>query len=512
MRGTRAALVVALSVVLMTGAFARASVEESVISETRGVVQVRPKGGRWVIVRKVPRPLNAGDEIRTGTRARATINIWDGSRLSMGADASFSIEEASPRRSAFRLYLGPLKVEVRRAARRRFEVRTPTAVCYVRGTEFRLNVLSNGRTLVDLYKGLLGVEDNGGRQILLHPNERLSVDRRGMGVPQRVPTGGEVRRSRARESVRREIRLDMTRESLLDAAAREIKLGEYQQGKALIDVHGRRVRVEEYIIRPRADQFKFVVLNKRDGRIDYFYYLGTFNAALPTDLSSALRLLRGSVDSSPGTWLTGFETGRSNTTDSILEIGEGGHPVDVNNNGDADDDVAYFYDGGTGGFEDVSDRSVFLTLFDRYGLYLNGKLKYGWRGTNIDSNSDATESSNTDPISGAALTSANAYLDGTGFLASRSVSVTYPDSQSMHQRVYESYSDGAFLSWDNYIIRDNGEVAKLGDFSGITSGAGFEAKLLDFNYEQVITASEFNGRSIDLVVEPRILIESGLIQ
>jgi len=36
-------------------------------------------------------------------------------------------------------------------------------------------------------------------------------------------------------------------------------------------------------------------------------------------------------------------------------------------------------------------------------------------------------------------------------------------------------------------------------------------RLLDFNFEQVITASEFGGRKIDLVVEPRILIQSGLM-
>ena len=38
------------------------------------------------------------------------------------------------------------------------------------------------------------------------------------------------------------------------------------------------------------------------------------------------------------------------------------------------------------------------------------------------------------------------------------------------------------------------------------------ADLLKWNYEQQDTATEFQGRNIDLVVEPKIFIKSGLIQ
>jgi hypothetical protein len=36
--------------------------------------------------------------------------------------------------------------------------------------------------------------------------------------------------------------------------------------------------------------------------------------------------------------------------------------------------------------------------------------------------------------------------------------------------------------------------------------------LLHWNFETIVTASEFQGRKIDLAVEPKIFIESGLIQ
>jgi hypothetical protein len=35
--------------------------------------------------------------------------------------------------------------------------------------------------------------------------------------------------------------------------------------------------------------------------------------------------------------------------------------------------------------------------------------------------------------------------------------------------------------------------------------------LTAFNVEQVITASEFGGRSIDLVIAPKVLVQSGLL-
>lgn len=477
------------------------------ITQVTGVVQIDGD-----ILAELPHVLYPGDKVQTGHGAKATLLFDDGSRIELESDTEMLIEETTVHRKAFRLRLGRLTAYVRKILSRRFVVRTPTAVCSVRGTEFRIHVLAGGRTNVALIKGLLGVEDNRGHSILLRPNESLKIDRRGMGVPERIPSGRETRRRGRKQRMRREVGLDMGKDDILAAAAREVKLAEYQQGKVLIDVHGARVRLEEYILRPRPDQFKLVLLNKRNNRFDYFYYLGTFNRTLPDDLSTALRQLGGGIDTAPEFFLTGFETGRSNLTDSILEVAQGGHLVDVNFNADPGDNVPFFFDSTLDTFVSAAGRSVFQAIFDRYGFYLNGKLKYGWTGNNLQSYTDATGSSTTDPISGAALTSANAYLESSGSLAARSVSSTFPDGSKIHQRIYESYSDGSFLAWDNFIIDDEGRVADFSEFAGIRTGAGFRQRLLNFNYEQVITATEFSGRKIDLVIEPKILIQSGLIQ
>lgn len=476
------------------------------LSKVSGVVQLRGGGqGDWRTVPAAPHPVSDGDTVRTAVGAEAVLEIEGSGKIELGPNSTFTLERAVKAEGSFlRLEFGRLKAFVNRlAGSQRFQVKTPTAVCSVRGTEFQIEVLSGGRTVIDLYKGLLAVEDGRGQQILLHPNERLRVDASGLGAPGISPTQSEARRESFQSVMRREMSLDMSKEEVLAAAAREIKLAEFQQGKVLMDVFGQRVRLEEYIVRPRADQFKLVVLNERQARFDYFYYLGTFNTTLPADLSVALRQISGSVDNAPTFWLTGFETGRSNTRDSMIELAAGGHPVDVNSNADATDNVSFFYNAATDRYEDVTGRAVYQTLFDRYGFYINGGLKYGWTGTNIASYADTTAATTNDPHTGALL---------PAVLPARSVSTTFPDANQVHQMIYESYSDGTFTQWDNYIINDEGKIARQADFAGVTSGAKFKQKLLDFNYEQVITASEFQGRKIDLVVEPKILIQSGLIQ
>lgn len=470
------------------------------LTAASGIVQIRLSGYQtWEPVKKVPLPLSSGDSIRTGSKSNATLLFDDSSRIEMGPNGAFTLD-ASQGRSDIKLELGTIRAAIQKLLSRRFVVRTPTAVCSVRGTEFSVEVLSTGGTIIDLFKGLLAVEDMRGQQVLLEPNERIEVDRRGLGAPIPLPTQTQLQKVQFHGVMRRELSLDQTKEEVLAAAAREIRTAEYQQHKVMVDVFGHRVRLEEYIIRSSPDQFKLVVLNERKDRFDYFYYLGTFNKTLPRDLSQALRQIPGGVDTEPEYFLTGFETGRSNTLDSAVEIAAGGHLVDVNHNGSTADDVAYFYDSKSETFRDVSGKNVYQSIFDKYGFYLNGKLKYGWTGSSAQSYQDVVTPT-TDPITGKALAAA---------LPSRSVSLSFPNAENMHQVIYESYDDGTFTRWDNYIINDDGKIATFADFR-TTSGADYKSNLLRFNFEQVVTASEFSGRKIDLVVEPRILIEAGLI-
>ena len=288
----------------------------------------------------------------------------------------------------------------------------------------------------------------------------------------------------------------MSKESVLAAAAEEIKLAEYQQGKALVDVFGNRVQLEEYIMRPAPDQFKLVVLNKRENRLDYFFYKGTFNTTLPTDLSLALKEL-GGMPQSPNWYLTSYQTGRSNTTDSVEENASGGHIVDVNSNLDSSDDVASYFDATADQYVPVSG-AFYKTLFDYYSIKYNGTETYAW----------APNSPNVQTYLAADLTTT--ILGGS---AAYTIDTSFPDGTFLHNRIRETYGTGDdYTQYDNYIIDNDGKVASVTDFVGVTSGPQYRQALLNWNFQQVITSSFFGNRKIDLVVEPKILIQSGLVQ
>src|SRR5689334_18917019 len=106
------------------------------LTELTGAVSLAREGTSAWLDAKSGDPLGNGDMVRTGPRSRAVLAFDDGSRVKLGGSTVFTVEEASRGSSAMRLQLGSLRAWVTKAAKRRFKVATPTAVCSVRGTEF----------------------------------------------------------------------------------------------------------------------------------------------------------------------------------------------------------------------------------------------------------------------------------------------------------------------------------------------------------------------------------------
>ncbi len=181
-----------------TPAWARAT-----LTQVSGTVEVHSQD--WIVVSKTPYPVEPGETIRTTSRANAVLTFEDGSRVELAGNSSFTLEETASSSYSMGLGFGRLKAFVEKIAARRFQVRTPTAVAAVRGTEFQVEVLGDGSTSIDLYKGLLAVDDNHGRQILLHPNETTRINMMGLGASKRTPTRREIQRARFRDMVHGEI-------------------------------------------------------------------------------------------------------------------------------------------------------------------------------------------------------------------------------------------------------------------------------------------------------------------
>lgn len=469
--------------------------------------------------------LAAGDQVRTVAGASAVITFDDGSRINLGSNGSFTLQESTSGGTSLRLSIGSLRAWVNKALSRRFDVRTPTAVCSVRGTEFAVDVNAQGHTNIQMFSGVLAVADQRGNETVVRDRESLRVTDKGFssGQGQAAPQS-TTGKDRLKDQAKREVGLEMSKEAVQAAAAAESVNAVYKEGKTLIDVNGFRVRLEEYIVRPTADSFKLVVLNEREERFDYFYYKGTFNTTLPDDLSVALRQLPGCIGAPCQYFMTDYETARSNTQDNMLEVASGGHQVDVNNDGYADDAIYAAYDPATDQFASlnvptpggVGNDSFFKTLYDYNTLTFNGVPHGGWVPTGGSiTNMSAAQIDTTrvrldvnDPATLVAPTTLTTVRD---MPVCAPPNCTYDESGVMHSVVYADNGGDVWEKYDSYIISDEGKIAASGDFAGLTSGTSYKQTLLKWNFQTVVTASEFNGRKIDLVVEPKIFIQSGLI-
>ncbi|MEK7232693.1 MAG: FecR family protein [Elusimicrobiota bacterium] len=534
----------AIAALLLAAVFRAVCAQAVAISSAEGKVLFLKSGAyTWAQISS-GQVLAPGDQIKTTTGARATVTFDDASRVELNAGSSLTLKEAAPRASGVELKLGSLKAWISKSLNRRFSVRTPTAVCSVRGTEFGVDVDGSGDTRVRMFSGLLAVADKSGNEVLVKDGESVDVTREGLGRVSEGTPREERGDDDARRTAKREVGLQMSKEEVQAAAAEESKLSELQEGKALIDVNGNRVRIEEYIVRPAANEFKLVVLNERDARFDYFFYHGTFNQALPTDMSVALRQISGCIGAACDYFLTSYRTGRSNTQDNMIENASGGHQVDVNNNTVAADRVEAAYDPATAAFVSINvgapgvntspsgtgsllNTPFYQTIFNNYTLSFNGVEHGKWipSGT-APVLTDATNPGCTGLAGGCALS-----VDASLGQITQSSGGTYTTIQTapgcappdctyneigegiFHDVVYAANGAGdVWEKYDSYVINDAGKIAKTGDFAGATfGGTAFKTTLLGWNFQTIVTASEFGGRKIDLVVEPKIFIQSGLI-
>lgn len=457
------------------------------LSGARGVVQVRPEGAAvWelVVLTTGTRAFRDGDSVRTGAGASVEVSLGDGSTVILGANSEAALG-GSTARPIVELIRGLLSASLpdwRRGAPR-LQLAAGSVSSRANGTRLRVELGLSGRAVLEVLRGAVVVRDARGVELAVNGGERVRLDLRGAGAPEEEvaqPTQLELDRWRAR--ARRELALDRAREDVLVSAARESRLSELRQGRAVIDDEGRRVRVEQFMMRPAGDTLRYVTLNARRDRFDAFALTGVFNRALPEDLSVPLADLPGRADAAPTFVMTSFTTLRTNGRDSLVEVAQGGHAVDLNANADPTDDVSTLFDFRLGRDVDVTGRGVFKTLYDRYGLFADGTLKRGWRGANVASydpiEAVPSSASGVDPITGAPAAV-------FGFTSNE----TFPDPAE--RVVFESYGDGSSLRWEFRALDPDGRPAG-------TPGS------LSFSRSENVTATEFQGRSIKLVM-PQIL-------
>ena len=133
-----------------------------------GTIGVRRGDSRtWKPPEEGAMALAPGDSVHTGSDGRVELRLMaDGSRIDVGPSTTLKVIK-----DAISLDLGKVFLQIAKSVDRKlngFRVRTPTAVCAVRGTEFAVLTEPDGRTVVSVIEGDVEVTGlNGGEPVIL---------------------------------------------------------------------------------------------------------------------------------------------------------------------------------------------------------------------------------------------------------------------------------------------------------------------------------------------------------
>ncbi|MBN1383816.1 MAG: FecR domain-containing protein [Elusimicrobia bacterium] len=445
------------------------------------------------------------DNIRTAAGSTAIISV-NGHRITISEKTSAAVSELKGETSRLKVWIGRIRAMVKKLkARQKFEVKTPTTICAVRGTEFSVDVGDSGISRLEVYEGIVAArEEITGSEVLVNPGQYTIVE---SGVAPKEPEPMDKEETKAGEQggreaddikseAQREIFMEISRDAVLERAAEEIKSAEYQNGKALIDVSGNRVRLEEYIYRlpDNKKQFKYVVLNERENRFDFGKILFTFSNDLPENLNDATKNMfyyKGTAE--PQWYLTDLDSVMSNTYDKILEEAWGGVMVP----------------------DDPQSATEWRLFLSNYRFYIG--------------NADSTENSGKGKLmwqfidNGDRIAQSNefTYLPGTAYESHTDPALTtfklQPDGPTTFHFAYrDQYADGTWIEKHDYIIGDDGKIQTFADIVNPSdvSADKIKEKILTLNFENVYTSSMFSDKyekKIDLIFSSKLLSDCGIL-
>ncbi len=116
---------------------------QGVLTLVNGKVQIKSKSGKKTRTAKKNATVVEGERIVTGTSAQATLQLFDGSELSISPKTDFQLTKlqkpsAEDKVIQFKLFVGRLFASVKKLASSRssFEIEAGGVVCGVRGTKF----------------------------------------------------------------------------------------------------------------------------------------------------------------------------------------------------------------------------------------------------------------------------------------------------------------------------------------------------------------------------------------
>jgi hypothetical protein len=355
----RLALLLGLALACSAGLNAASDQAATLLKTTGKGCVVLPDGAAGEF--KAGMTLKPGSRVVTEEAGQAVLMLADGSQVNLGPNTDLTVSELSQdgnkRVTVFELLRGLFKASVQKlTVGSRFEVKTTDAVAAVKGTHFEVEVTDEG-TDARVEEGKVWLQDaKSERKEVIEEHKACRAERKGewRGVRDMTPQerenfgrwvaeslpGGhsgaylpvdqakraawdklrpEQRRKVGKDladsmgaqfwddvlGLRAEERQERWRDRLRDCDERHLAAEgakvDFALGKSVIDRQGRRVRFDEYLLRPAADKLQFLNYSRRENRTDTLSSINTYNKALPTNLSDAKGI-------NQRLWVQGFST------------------------------------------------------------------------------------------------------------------------------------------------------------------------------------------------------------
>ena len=478
------------------------------ISALSGEVECALAGAEWKPA-SLNQELNSGDKIRTKT-GKAELFFAEGTTVKIKENSLLELNKIQcteqKQNSSLKLFFGGIKAKVVKLSQGgSFDVQSPKIIAAVKGTEFALDT-TNELTELQVLEGVVAITDLlKEKEFFVRENEKAAFrdgllenprqmdpseinriregfdfsGRAAPGAGARTPgLGGADIEKEVKEL--RELRNDLAelkdRSNLEDKQDLLERISDVQLGKTTMDMHGYRVRTDNYVLRPEPKMLQMLNITKREGGpnagISSFEINDTFNKNLPPnymDVKIALKNQKGWFDKlNPPEYFLEKETAaiRNPYGDVILD------EVALSNPEWNKDLTKPMWEQPFKEKFSINDKMKWRHDYNYAAA--TEKFTEEYFNNKIDVISDGESTGTTLPydISKASLTS-----DG---------GILFKDT----------YKDGTFLEKYIYLINDAGLVQPLKD---IDKG--------NLTWEMIYKANEFGPRTIDLIVLPAIFGE-----